>query len=35
MGILRSDEIRNENIWDKLGLASVVDKIRGGEGRRD
>ncbi|KAG5591122.1 hypothetical protein H5410_041636 [Solanum commersonii] len=24
----RSDKIRNEDIWDKVGLATVVDKMR-------
>ncbi|KAG5614149.1 hypothetical protein H5410_013973 [Solanum commersonii] len=28
MRILRRDKIRNEDIWDKVGVASVVDKMR-------
>lgn len=27
-GHTRSDKIRNENIWNKVGVASVVDKMR-------
>ncbi|KAG5616452.1 hypothetical protein H5410_016276 [Solanum commersonii] len=29
-GHTRSDKIRNENIWDKVGVASVTNKMRKG-----